>query len=386
MQMRIMSINKLSHSAITKYATCPRSYRYRYVDRIVSRYKSAALYFGSALDEAINSMLMNKPEDPANVFIKNWEQQKDNNYQIVSLKENEDITYAAADFDSDLLDKKDWATLYQKVEEYELDGTPIDARKTILNRKAEIGWSNLTSNERKYFNLTNWLCLRQKGLLMLEGYKTKIAPILKEVLTVQKHVQLVNESGDIIQGYIDLVARLEDGKVYVLDNKTSAREYEENSVVTSPQLGLYKVILNEWAADPNNDWKHHIDGAGFLVMRKGIKKDIKKQCKSCGYIADDGAKHKTCNNEINGVRCNGSWDRQVKFDTEVQIILDVVPDNVLDLVVENVNDINAAIKTNIFPRNLGSCKTGYGFCEYYGKCWANSDKDLIQLQEKKDVK
>jgi hypothetical protein len=75
-------------------------------------------------------------------------------------------------------------------------------------------------------------------------------------------------------------------------------------------------------------------------------------------------------------------DRDVKFEVEVQKILDIVPDNVLDLVVENVNDVNAAIKTNIFPRNLQSCKTGYGLCEYYCKCWANSEKDLIKLKDK----
>lgn len=380
--------NKLSHSSINKYNNCARSYKYRYIDRIVSRYKSGALYFGTALDAALNELLdPNKQEkNPEAVFEQFWNKQEDNTHKEIELKENEDITYAKSDFDSDLLTKKDWAALYSKAKEYDLEGSPITIRKAILDKKGTVGWENLESKERKFFNLTNWLCLRNKGLLMIKTYREEIMPRFKKVLSIQKYVELKNTDEDVVRGYVDLVVEWEDGSVVLIDNKTSSMEYERDSVLKSPQLALYKMILNEWANDPNHEWNYKIEKAAFLVLRKAIKKNISKICKSCGFEAEPSSTHKTCHNTIDNKRCGGEWDRTAELKVDYQIIIDKVPDHVQDLVLENVNDVNTSIKNNVFPRNFNSCEGKFGRCEYYDLCWFNNKKDVLSIKEKKDGK
>lgn len=377
---------KLSHSAINKYNTCARSYKYRYIDRVVSRYKSGALYFGTALDNAINNLLDPKliERNPEQVFLDNWEKQENNEYQIVELKENEEVTYAESDFDLDLLEKSDWAQLYKRAKELDLGDNPLVIRKEISKKKSSKGWTNLESNERKFYNLMNWFCMRQKGLMMIDAYKKKVLPNIKEVLSIQQYVELKNTDEDAVRGYVDLVVKWKDDSIVLFDNKTSAREYEADSVVNSSQLALYKTILNEFEQDPNNEWKHKIDLCGYIVLRKNIKKDITKICKTCSFKAEGGSTHKTCHNEIDGSRCGGEWNRSVFFDVEIQVIIDSVPARLQDIVLENINDVNGAIKSGLFPRNLNSCKGKFGLCEYYSLCHNNTDKDLVKLKDREE--
>lgn len=372
-----MSNNKLSHSAMNKYQDCAKAFEYRYQKRIVSKYKSGALYFGSALDDALNVVLEDGPEKGKETFDKKWFAQPDNEYNVVKLQENEQITYSASDFDKDLLQKSDWAKLYAKITELDLSGDPIGLFKDIAKEKSEKGWGNLKSEQRRYYNFANWLSLSRKGHLMLDEYIKNILPNIDEVLAVQKYVKITNPDGDIVRGYIDLVARWKDGSVVLIDNKTSSIEYEHDSVLKSPQLTLYKMILDR---DP--EWEHTIEKCAYIVLRKGIKKDIKKICKSCGHIAEKGSRHKTCNNEVDSKRCEGEWDRQVKLSVDTQIIIDKIPEQVQDMVVENMTLINNSIKSGLFPRNFNACKKPWGLCEYYDKCWKNKDDNLIQLGER----
>jgi len=373
--------NKLSHSAMNKYQDCAKSYEYRYIKRIVSKYKSGALYFGSALDDALNELLENGPENAHDVFDKKWYAQPDNEYQVITLQDNEEILYSATDFDKDLLQKSDWAKLYQMAEQLELPKDPAGNVKNIAVSKKEKGWPNLSSKERKFYNYANWLSMSRKGHLMLDAYVEKVLPKIKRTISVQKYVKIKNSTDDLVRGYIDAVVEWEDGSVVLIDNKTSSIEYTKESVKNSPQLSLYKMILDR---DP--EWTQPIDKCGYVVLRKGIKKDITKVCGSCGYTAEKGSRHKTCNNEVDGTRCGGEWDRSVKFDVDVQIIIDKIPEIMQNMVVSNMTAINESIKTNIFPRNFNACKKPWGLCEYYSKCWHNKMDDLIELGDRDERK
>lgn len=385
---------KLSHSSMNKFSQCPRSYQYRYVDRIVSKYKSGALYFGSALDAALNELLTSRDLGAAKfVLDENWNEQPDNTYLKVQLSQNETIVYAKADFDADLLEKSDWAKLYATLKEMNIqDSTPMGAKFRILDEKHNKGWENLKVNDQKFYNYMNWLCLRRKGHFMLDAYYNKILPKIKEVLVIQKNVSLVAEDGDEIQGFVDLLAIWEDGTKIVFDNKTSAMEYEADSVRSSPQLALYKMLIE-------SEGEHNPEKAGFLVLRKNLKKDITKVCKTCGFKAEEGSSHKTCYHEVETqvektnkkgevsistktVRCNGEWDKTVKFDAEVQIIIDNVSEAMQNMVLENVNDINTCVRNNVYPRNLSGCETNFGKCDYFQKCHFGKESNLIKLEEK----
>lgn len=371
-----MMKNKLSHSALNKYQDCAKAYEFRYVKRIVSKYKSGALYFGSAIDEALNDILNGKTrEESKKSFDKWWSSQPDNENKWTQLKTNPDIVYSASDYDSDFMQKSDWAEAFGFLNDD--SKTPWDEYNRIKKEKKEKGWPNVDIEDRKFYNLLNWLALRRKGHLMIDTYVENIMPNIKEVLAVQKYVRLDNEDGDYVRGYVDAVVRWKDDSVICLDNKTSSIEYEPDSVVKSPQLTLYKVILDNESEDKNSEWNHYIDKCGYAVLRKQPEKNITKTCQKCGHEADKGSRHKTCNNELDGKRCNGPWDRQVDIKINYQIIIDKIPDNVIDMVLDNVNVVNHSIKLEVFPRNFNACKKPWGLCEYYSKCWLNKEDDLI---------
>ena len=66
----MMKKNKLSHSQVSRYGLCPKSYEFHYVRKIRTSVMSAALVYGSALDSALNQLLL--PEEnkgsPESVF------------------------------------------------------------------------------------------------------------------------------------------------------------------------------------------------------------------------------------------------------------------------------------------------------------------------------
>lgn len=372
-------MNKLSHTSLNYFQDCPMKYKHRYINNIVSKYKTGALYFGDAIDKAVNVLLEGKTiEEAHSAFQSRWMVSEDNQHVAVSLPENENIVYAAADFDGGLLSKSDYAELFKFLRDHNLPEDPFGVMDGVKKQKAKDGWDSVNVRERKFYNFANWLSLEKKGHLMIDAYVEQILPRIKKVLLIQPHVELSNEEGDIVHGYTDFVCLWEDDSIVVLDNKTSSRDYEEDAVLKSQQLALYTIILNNWAEDKVNGWDKFIDKAGYIVINKAIEKDTIKTCTSCGAICDSS--HKKCNVEINGKRCNGEFDKVTTFKVNIQVLIDKISDHVQDMVLENINDINVSIKNNSFPRNFNACKTQYGFCDYYKLCWYKNDKDVIYVK------
>ncbi len=56
-----------SYTKISQYLTCPRRYRYRYVDGWKERDARAAMLFGRAFEVALGACF--RREDPGEVFI-----------------------------------------------------------------------------------------------------------------------------------------------------------------------------------------------------------------------------------------------------------------------------------------------------------------------------
>lgn len=381
---------KYSHSSLSKFQTCPKSYMFRYINKLVSIYKSGALHFGTALDESINALLKAKMDgkelslqDAKDIFDMNWTTAKDNHYQEMDLRSDTNVVYSASDFDSDLLDKSDYKEIFAFLNEHEMIPDIFENYKRIKEDKETVGWPNVNHEDKQFYNLCNWLSMRRKGHFMIECYYNELLPKIKKVLAIQQLMELENHDGDIIYGYADLVVEWEDGSICVLDNKTSSIDYELDSVKKSQQLAIYTVMLNEMASDKKNEWKHKVDKAGYLVLHKKLNKKVTKYCEKCGYVAEEGARHKTCNNEVDGTRCNGKWTRTVDISVKTQVIIDEIPEHTLDMVLENINDINDCIKNNIFPRNMNSCKQPWGMCDYYNKCW-HGNEDSLECVKKKE--
>lgn len=361
--------NKLSHSSVSRYSKCPKSYELYYKQKLRPNSMSAALLFGSALDETFNSILLKDGRDPMAVFIDKWEKAIINN-QPVAIKTDLNVVYAASDFDGSILLPEDLKELKEALNAPEMahvSKDPLTAYDECLSFKKQAEFRPFRDIERQYLNYATWLSCLRKAQYLIDEYNTQVLPRIKEVKAVQKFIELANESGDKVTGVIDFIAVMDDGNTYIMDNKTSSRPYDADKVKSSPQLALYGYAEN-------------IQHGGFIVLMKTLKKDKVKICSSCGHDGS-ASRAKTCDNTIKGSRCGADWNEKVTPRAEIQFVLDRLPQNTQNLVLENFEDVNKGINLGYFPKNLHACDDWYGQpCPYKGVCWSNSVDGLSKVE------
>lgn len=383
-----MKPNKLSQSSLSTFLTCGKKYEYHYKHRLRAKVISGALLFGGALDKAINELLLSKDLQKATkIFDEEWEYNWINKKKVF-LPDSELVVYAKKDFDSELLEKEDIHKMEGKIS----DTNSLEVYEQIVRQKEEKGFENLHNDNKRYYNYCNWLVLRRKAYIMLNAYNEKVLPKIKNVIAIQKEFNLEGKTGDIINGFIDCILEFQDGKKYVIDNKTSAIEYEKDEAGKSQQLILYNYALNKEGMN--------LDGVGFIVMYKNIQKNRIKICEKCGHDGT-GERHKTCNKMIDpnpdaswedirssktaaSYRCNGPWKETISPECKIDIILNQVSLPAQNLIIQSFKEANAGIKAGIFPPNVDSCFKFGNKCAFYEKCWKGEDSELIQLEEKND--
>jgi hypothetical protein len=367
-----MQTNRLSYSQLRLYSECGKKYQYYYKDRLRETVKSGALFFGTAFDKAIESVLKDPLCDEKKVFDEIFTHQ-DINGKRIYIPDSLSVVYAISDFDGDILCAEDVSFLDAKAKEllpqYHLENI-WEIYATCLSHKKQRAFKHWPENEQKYYNLCCWFSLRRKGHLMLEANRTRVLPRFKQILSTQKQIDLLNDKGDTLVGFVDCIAIWEDGRKIIFDYKTSSIEYEKDSVVISPQLSIYSEA-------------EAIDTCGYIVFRKGILKNKVKICSKCGHDGS-GARHKTCANEISKIRCNGAWKETITPEVDIQIIIADIPARTKAAVLENLHQTNEAIHQGIFVRNLNSCVQPWGKCPYYNKCFGDgSDAGLEKVEESK---
>ena len=364
-----MSSIRLSHSASSRYQDCPKSFFYHYVKNLRPVVQTSALLFGSSIDKAAEHYVNTRDfHETLQVFAASWQTQNiSGNDQDLRFLLN--FTYSDKDIDLDLLKQEDWAELREHCNEY----ADMELEKT-RGRKKDVGFKGLDDSEKKLFNFANWLCLKRKGQFMLREFKHIIDKNVQEVLGTQVKIDLENENGDSVVGFADFVFKWKGlSEPIVFDLKTSGIEYADDSVIKSPQLSLYVFSLSEKYQNTKK--------AGFIVLNKNINKNKSKVCLKCNKDCS-GQRHKTCDAAINGVRCNGEFLEEVNPEARSQVIIDTISDVFVERVVENFNEVNLAIRANIFPRCFQSCvKYGSIKCSFYELCHENSMEGLEQKEK-----
>ena len=335
------NINRLSHSAITTYMSCGEKFRLHYSERLRGTKISSALLFGTAIDKALAELVNTRDLDKARTVFKSvWGEQEINGVKV-SIPNSPDIQYSQKDTDGELLEE-----------------TP--------------GLTDQSQNDLA------WRSLQAKGLLMLEAVNEQILPRLKKIHSTQEQINLTNDQGDSIIGFVDLVADWDnEGNTVVFDFKTASRAYEEDSVITSPQLSLYMHDLSD---------KYNTRKAGFIVLNKNIQKNRKKICKECG---NDGSatRHKTCAAEIDSKRCGGEFVETINPKATIDVIIDEIPEATETLIIDNADRVNKLVKEKIYVKNLSTCKNDYGRpCLYFNLCYRNDSTGLIKLENKDEKK
>lgn len=354
--------NRLSHSQATKYAECAKAWEYHYVHKYRPITTSSALLFGNILDIAVGVYLKEKNREDAFKFLKqSWERQEINKVEY-NLYDCTKIVYANADYDKELLQPLDKEQLSSE------EGDDWEEKlKKVYEVKSQIGYNFLKKEDKILLNKANWFSMLRKGEILLDKAIEIINDKVEEVLGIQVKVSLANDVGDEIIGYADFVVKWKGyDKPVVLDLKTSSRAYEDDSVLTSPQLSLYVHDLQD---------KYDSRLAGYFVLNKQIKKNRNKVCSVCGFDGT-GGRHKTCSNEVDGTRCNGEWTETISPEATYQIIINEIPERLEEVIIENMDVVNNSIKTNLYPRNFSACTKPWGKCAYYDLCFHNKKDGL----------
>lgn len=165
---------------------------------------------------------------------------------------------------------------------------------------------------------TAWGNMREKGKILLEAYHSEVMPQIKEVLAVQKKIEIKNPQGDIIIGYVDLIVVWNDGRRILFDNKTSGMKYDSDAVTVgdkAKQLALYYEALKE---------EMSLDAVGFIVLEKEIRKKDPR--------------------------------------TRIQILIDEIPEELIDETFAEFEHVLQGIRLGQFPSNHPNCNQFYGNC------------------------
>jgi RecB family exonuclease len=365
---------RLSFSQINKYGQCPRSYKYYYVDKLREKTVTAFLAFGSAMDEALNSVLRDLQKNKKVTV--DYKSKFDEHWQTVEVNKKKHtlmdcvlVGYAKTDFVEELLSKEDKQFAKAKLFEYDVFSSDnlTELKNQLEEERSQRFSLPFSTNRHKALNLLNWLSMRRKAHLMLEAYVQNIVPRIESVTAVQKQVELKSDCGSSLIGYVDAVVRFKgDTEDTVVDNKTSSSPYTEDQVRLSQQLSLYTYALG-------------LKKAAYAVMQKNIRMNREKVCSVCSF--ESSSTHKTCNNVVDGKRCNSSWNETIKPEAATQLIVDAIEEQTQHVVVDNIAEVNDAISANVFPKNLSACKNIYGNpCPYMNACWKNQTDYLEKVE------
>lgn len=315
--------NRLSNSAVDRYIECSLCYKLHFIDRVRPIKEPSALAFGKALDDGLNILLLEK-----------------------------DLIKAKAKF-------------YNSWKNVEINKKPVDAAtsdaiqfsQSDLDKELNSFFDSNGYNDISKYN-PSWISLLNKGMLFLETYHKEVLPKIKKVITVQEPVSLKNDDGDEITGILDLIVEWENGKTYLLDNKSSSVKYEENSAKDGQQLPLYYYMVKE---------KYKLDGIGYIVLSKKINKNRVKTCKVCGKISE--GTHKTCPNisDIpNNTRCKGEFDVKINPTVDVQYILNSVEEKDEKRVLDKFDEVNYNVANGYFDSEHNPNKNKfYRYCPYH---------------------
>lgn len=363
----------LSHSKVAKYLQCPTSYKHYYVSRLREKTATAFLAFGSAMDKAFNSVLesiKNKTELPnyKETFDAEWQKITINN-RTYSLADCALVGYAKSDFVYELLQPLDISFIEAKAEELMPDRPERDVqllRDALESWRSQRAFKHFPKEAQRLLNVMNYVSMRRKAHLMLDAYVRDVVPQIEDVRSIQQRIELESDDDGLV-GYADAIVKFKHRPDYVvMDNKTSASMYDEDSVRTSEQLSLYAFALG---------LKH----GAYAVMSKNIKLNKVKICLKCNFNGSGGS-HKTCYNEIAGKRCGAAWNETYKPEAVTQLIVDSIAESTQSMIVENIGEVANAIKMEVFPKNTSACHNIYGSpCPYMKLCWEGKDEDLEKV-------
>lgn len=342
------------------------------------RAKGSALPFGTAFDEATDVLFNNGTlQEAQDAFSNSW----------LAHEDNYNVKFSKTDFIDRLLTQNDIDRLESVVDnlnnskpkqEYGEHKNVLQLIKDFIKFRDSSYIRELSNEEEQFLHFANILCMNRKGRLMLESFHNEVLPHITKIHGSQLKITIKHPDGHEVTGYIDILGEmagytlpngrvLKEGELVVIDVKTAGTYSwkKHDNLETAPQLDTY-LISDEVQGLSLQLTGKETNLIAYAVTSKVPTKNSLQICKKCGNVKD--GRHKTCNAEVNGERCNGEWDNQDTYSFPSKI---VVGERNLDearLMYQDFEDTLVGIQANVFPRDRNSCNAFNSICDYYYVC------------------
>jgi hypothetical protein len=324
----------LSNSQINTYTDCPRKWFLDKQKRLRPNYKGSALLFGSALDAAVEHILLKKDGSYEQEFLDQMRNFEVNGTEKQLPKDILDVRFTVGDIDASLVPENMMAAIC------DIAGIEVCPIADFLEycKQQRKSKTALDKTEQILFNTIAYESLKAKGLMLLEKINEWIQENVAEVHSVQKKIEIENEEGDMFIGYLDFVVTLKSGKKVLIDLKTSSNTtayYPPDSASTSRQLGIYSQ-------------EEGIPDVAYLVGDKKIR--VREPRVRLAFIEG------------------------------------VITEEHLDDVFEEIEECTIEIKEKLemgegaFEKNLNSCMN-FGGCPYFNYCKNGAMKGLEYVKK-----
>jgi hypothetical protein len=336
------TMKHLSYSGYNTYMTCPKKYDYHYNEKLKPEAIPFHLLYGSAVDAAITVLLhTDTKENALKAAAKKL-------YRVFREK----VIFTQSDIDLELQSILTEDILYSKLIHFGYENSTVEALVTNAFNLINNGLTLSKSQDRmiKHILIYNTL---EKIFLMLKGFEDYIEPQIEDVISIQKNVK---------RGILDFEAKIKGiNETVLVDVKTSSRDYPNDAVLKSVQLAGYGAKTG-----------------AYLVFNKNIRKNKTKVCGECGNNGT-GKRHKTCDQLVDGVRCNAEWIEEITPEVIPQFIISELPENNVKMIEEEYQKTESLIEQKVFPRNLNNCGQQYGQpCSYINLCWGGDYSGLVK--------
>lgn len=282
---------RISNSKLDLYSQCGMKYKFKYIDKLKGNFTPSALLFGVAMDVSLNYILESIRDK------KEWTKERCEEIFLEEMNKwnGEDrLDFFKGDVPKDLLEILD-----------------EDSRE-----HQELIWDNLC----------------QRGIKCISVYIENVLPQIDEVISVQNQGVIKNKEEDEFVFIVDFIAKMKDGRVVLLDNKTASSKYPKNKVVKSQQLSLYLEAF------PG------IKYAGYIVLIKNPEKE-------------KGLTH--------------------------QIMIDEIPEETKQESFDKLETALLNIKNEVFETNTKSCRLYNKPCEYWNLCLYGDKTGLVSTAKGK---
>lgn len=356
---------RISYSGVDTFKECPKKYWCQRTHKLALQ--PSAFAFGSAFESGADEMLLNGAglADAYEVACKEWHTRPANKWEgETQIFDNPKIFYYQSDFDANLLDKDD----VKQCQEWgkEIFEQEVEAVEIAINtlKKMKSG-ADISDDERKLTHRILWLCCKNRMYYMLKAFQEELVPEIEEVIAAQHEINLENEEGDKVTGFVDYKVRLKSVEgITILDLKSAGRPYEEHRLNTSDQLGIYAVA-------------EKADNIAYGVVLKKIQYHV--TCNKCGGERQNYRKSK-CEH------CDTGRYTEREPYSGTQLMVKSMTEHHKESVTDDFSEILVAIKNGVSWKNSHSCENYGTRCEFYDHCWGGKSLDELDSVEKKEEK